>query len=66
MPGLLAIPCAELALPSHLATHCHLAEVILDGNFLRVYPDGDAQPGIVYPVFAAQRLLALLTSLPTV
>ena len=66
MPGLLAIPSAELALPSHRADHCHLAEVILDGQFLRVYPDGDAQPGIVYPVLAPQRLLALLTSLPTV
>lgn len=66
MPGLLAIPSAELVLPSHVATHCHLAEVILDGNFVRVYPDGDTQPGIVYPVLAPQRLLALLTGLPTV
>ncbi len=66
MPGLLAIPSAELALPAHRASHCHVAEVILDGHFLRVYPDGDTQPGIVYPVLAPQRLLALLTSLPTV
>jgi len=66
MPGLLAIPTAELALPSHREAHYHLAEVILDGNFLRVYPDGNAQPGIVYPVLAPQRLLSLLTSLPTV
>lgn len=66
MPGLLAIPSAELALPAHRAGHCHVAEVILDGNFLRVYPDGDTQPGIVYPVLAPLRLLALLTSLPTV
>ena len=66
MPGLLAIPSHELALPSHRADHCHLAEVILDGQFLRVYPDGEAQPGIVYPVSAPQRLLALLTGLPTV
>lgn len=66
MPGLLAIPSAELALPSHRAGHCHLAEVVLDGHFLRVYPDGDSQPGIVYPVLAPQRLLSLLTGLPTV
>lgn len=65
MPGLLAIPSAELALPAHRADHCHVAEVILDGHFLRVYPDGESEPGIVYPVFAPQRLLALLTSLPT-
>ena len=66
MPGLLAIPSRELALPSSRADHCHLAEVILDGQFLRVYPDGATQPGIVYPVSAPQRLLSLVTSLPTV
>jgi hypothetical protein len=66
MPGLLAIPSHELALPSSRADHCHLAEVILDGQFLRVYPDGATRPGIVYPVSAPQRLLSLVTSLPTV
>lgn len=66
MAGLLAIPSAELALPAHQAGHCHVAEVILDGHFLRVYPDGAEQPGIVYPVLAPQRLNALLSSLPSI
>ncbi len=60
MPGLLAIPSHELALPSAHPERCHIAEVILDGQFVRVYPDGDDRPGIVYPVLAPQRLLALL------
>ncbi len=65
MAGLLAIPSAQLALPSHVPGHCHLAEVILDGHFLRVYPEGNAQPGIVYPVLGPQRLRAIVNSLPT-
>ncbi|CAN5852414.1 hypothetical protein BH11MYX3_BH11MYX3_04370 [soil metagenome] len=60
MPGLLAIPSHDIALPSGRADRCHIAEVILDGQFLRVYPDGDDQPGIVYPVIAPHRFLTLL------
>ncbi len=60
MPGLLAIPSHDVALPSARPDRCHLAELILDGQFLRVYPDGEDQPGIVYPVLAPQRFLALL------
>lgn len=66
MAGLLAIPSARLALPAHVAGHCHVAEVILDGHFLRVYPEGETQPGIVYPVVAPQRLNAMLTRLPPI
>lgn len=66
MPGLLAIPSHELALPAHRADHCHIAEVILDGHFVRVYPDGETQPGIVYPVSSPHRLLDLVSRLPTV
>lgn len=66
MPGLLAIPSHELALPATRADHCHLAEVILDGQFVRVYPDGASEPGIVYPVSAPQRLRALIDDLPTI
>jgi len=66
MAGLLAIPSAELALPAHQAGYSHVAEVILDGHFLRVYPDGPAQPGIVYPVLAPQHLNALLSRLSTI
>ncbi len=66
MPGLLAIPSAELALPSHREGHCHVAELILDGQFVRVYPEGFDQPGIVYPVSASQSLLGLVSELPTI
>jgi len=66
MPGLLAIPSHQLALPSARADHCHLAEVILDGQFLRVFPDGLDAPGIVYPVEAPHRLLALVAALPAI
>ncbi len=64
MPGLLAIPSHDIALPSSRADRCHLAEVILDGQFVRVYPDGEDQPGIVYPVLASHRLLELLDNHP--
>ena len=64
MPGLLAIPSHELALLAD-ASECHVAEVILDGHFLRVFPDGPQKPGIVYPVSDARHLLSLIAALPT-
>lgn len=64
MPGLLAIPSHELALLADTST-CHVAEVILDGHFLRVFPDGPDKPGIVYPVSDARHLLAMVAALPT-
>ena len=63
MPGLLAIPSHELALLAD-ATSCHVAEVILDANFLRVFPEGPTKPGIVYPVSDARHLLSLIDALP--
>ena len=65
MPGLLAIPSHELALLADTMS-CHVAEVILDGHFLRVFPEGPAKPGIVYPVSDARHLLALITTLPSI
>ncbi len=64
MPGLLAIASHELALLAD-ASECHIAEVILDGHFLRVFPDGPEKPGIVYPVSDARHLLSLVAALPT-
>jgi hypothetical protein len=66
MPGLLAIPSHDLALAAGRPDECYLIEVILDGQFVRVYPDGADQPGIVYPVRAPQQLLRLVCDLPTV
>jgi hypothetical protein len=57
-------PCYELALPSARPGVYHLAHVLLDGAFLRVYPDGVAAPGIVYPVEDAGALRRILGALP--
>ncbi len=64
MPGLLAQPSCELALPSARPGWYHVAQVLLDGAFLRVYPDGTHLPGIVYPVDDPRALRALLEPLP--
>lgn len=50
MPGLLVTPLCELALPSAVPGAYHVAHVLLEGAFLRFYPDGVAAPGLVYPV----------------
>jgi hypothetical protein len=65
MPGLLAIPSHELALLAD-NTSCHVAEVILDGHFLRVFPEGSHKAGVVYPVSDARHLLALVSALPSI
>jgi hypothetical protein len=48
MPGLVASPACELALPSAVANAYHRIEVFLDGEIVRVHPTG-TEP-IVYPV----------------
>jgi hypothetical protein len=64
--GLMTTASHEIAFPAQRAGHAHLAEVILDGLFLRVFPDGADRPGIVFPVSEPHRLLALVTGLPVV
>lgn len=64
MPGLLALPSCEIALPAVKPHWYHLAQMLLDGDFVRVYPDGDRQPGIVYPVTDPHALRALVDELP--
>jgi hypothetical protein len=59
-------PSYELALPSCRPGAYHLADVLLDGDFLRVYPDGAAEPGIVYPVDDPGALLRIIGDLPSV
>jgi hypothetical protein len=63
MAGLLATPMCELALPSVTAGAYHIAHVLLDGEFVRFYPDGDASPGVVYPVHNAYRLRRIVEGL---
>jgi len=64
MPGLLAMPAFEIALPSAKAGFYHLAQIILDGHFLRVYPDASSRTGILYPVAQPQTLRSLVDALP--
>jgi hypothetical protein len=64
MPGLLAAPSCEVALPSTKPNWYHLAQVLLDGAFIRVYPEGDRKPGVVYPVDNPHALRALIDELP--
>ncbi len=64
MPGLAASPSLELALPSATPGAFHLAHVLLDGAFLRFYPDGSDAPGVVYPVDDASELRRIMDGLP--
>lgn len=65
MPGLLTSPRCEVALPSGQSGHYHRAQILLDGEFVRVYPDV-TQPGIVFPVDNAHLLRTLVDQLPAV
>jgi hypothetical protein len=66
MPGLLAAPVCELAVPSAEPGLYHSVQVLLGGAFVRVYPDGDHRPGIVYPVDDPHALHAHVESLQLV
>lgn len=64
MPGLLAIPSCELALPSATRDAYHLMQVLFDGAFVRCFPDGVAAPGVVYPVDDAPKMHRISGQLP--
>jgi hypothetical protein len=66
MLGVPAAPLCELALWSGRPGTYHVAHVLLDGAFVRFYPDGFAVPGVVYPVDDARLLRRILDSLPEV
>ncbi len=61
MPGLLATPGCELALPTGHGAHV-LAQVLLNGEFVRVFPR-DVRAGIMYPVADAGGLRRLVQTL---
>jgi hypothetical protein len=65
MPGLLASPTCEIALPSTRPEWYHFMQILLDGEFVRVYPDGPGKPGVVYPVDEPRALRTLVDQLPT-
>lgn len=60
MPGLLAQPSCEIALPSSQPDWYYLAQILLDGEFIRVYPDGAHKPGVVFAVDDPPTLRALV------
>jgi hypothetical protein len=66
VPGLLALPSQELALivGSQRPDLCRIAQVILGGHFVRVYPVGDSAAGLLYPVHDPGQLFALANELP--
>jgi len=64
MPGAPAPPSVELALPLPHAEAYHLAHVVLDGSFLRLYPDGMARPGVLFPVDDREVLHRIIAGLP--
>jgi hypothetical protein len=63
MPALLAAPVCELALPSAASGCYHAAQVLLDGAFVRFYPDGAASPGVVFPIDDASALRRIIDEL---
>jgi hypothetical protein len=63
MPGLLTAPICELALPSSAPDAYHVAQVLLDGAFIRFYPDGPTEPGVVYPIDDADALRRIIDDL---
>ncbi len=62
MPGLLATPIAELAFPALRAGLHHVLQVMLEGQFVRVYPEGGGA-GLLYPVKDPSELLSIVQSL---
>jgi hypothetical protein len=64
MPGAPAPPSVELALPLPRAAAYHLAHVVLDGSFLRLYPDGMARAGVLFPVDDREVLHRIIAGLP--
>jgi len=64
MPGPPVPPSVELALALPFAASYHLAHVVLDGSFLRLYPDGAAHPGVLFPVDDRESLHRIIAGLP--
>jgi len=64
LSGVPAPPSVELALPLPCAGTYHVAQVVLDGSFLRLYPDGVARPGVVFPVDDREAMHRIIAELP--
>jgi hypothetical protein len=66
MPGLLSSPLCEILFPGNTANTFRRAQVVLDGEFVRFYPRGDAAPGVVWAVDDPHALVQLVERIPTV
>jgi hypothetical protein len=65
MPGLLAMPRCEVLVPTLAANNTfYQIQLVLDGDFVRVYPDGATMPGVLYPVTDPHQLRLLVDRLP--
>lgn len=66
MPGLLSLPSCEVVLPAGRPNAYHVIQVVLDGTFVRVYPDGPVKPAVLYPVTDAHALRQIVDALPPI
>lgn len=64
MPGMFGVPTCEIGLPSGKPNWWHLIQVLLDGEFVRVFPDGEDRPGVLFPISDAKQLRELIATLP--
>ena len=65
MTGLLTAPRCEIALPAARAGAYHVAQILLDYQLIRVYPDGPEGDGVVYPVTDPHALRTIVDTLPS-
>lgn len=63
MPGLLALPSCELALPATEPGRHYVAHLMIDDGYLRVYPTDLQDTGMLYRVSAPHELRELIDQL---
>jgi hypothetical protein len=64
MAGPPAVPSYEILWPATQPNSYHLVQVLFDGAFVRVLPDGASQPGLVYPVADPLALREIVETMP--
>jgi hypothetical protein len=64
MAGAVVQPDYQVAMTSITSCQYHLIDILLAGEFVRVYPDGHELPGVLFPVNDPVALLALVDTLP--
>jgi hypothetical protein len=65
MPGGLVAPLCEIALPSGKPGWWYRVQLLMDGAFVRVFPDGEDRPGVVFPVTDPKRVREIVAGMPT-